>query len=219
MIGRQNRALIALIFLTGMRDGAVITLRCKHVFLQARQINQDAKEVRTKFGKNMRTTWFPVGADIEQIVVDWVEERLASGAGPEAPLFPATPSAILSNSQADQDSFWTTTGPVREIFRQACTAAEIRYFHPHLFRKTLTQLAEKICRSPEEFKAWSQNLGHEKVATTFEYYGRVDSNRQDELIQSLASLNEPGEREQELIKRYRAASPEVQTAIMTLVSK
>ncbi|WEK49040.1 MAG: hypothetical protein P0Y66_14905 [Candidatus Kaistia colombiensis] len=110
-------------------------------------------------------------------------------------------------------------GPVREIFRQACQAAEIRYFHPHLFRKTLARLGEKMCRTPEEFKAWSQNLGHNKVSTTFEHYGQVDTDRQHELIQALASRNGPSEREQELIARYRAASPEIQNAIMTLVAR
>jgi len=41
------------------------------------------------------------------------------------------------------------------------------YFNPHSFRNTLVRLGQEICRSPEEFKSWSQNLGHEKVLTTF----------------------------------------------------
>ncbi|WEK49021.1 MAG: tyrosine-type recombinase/integrase [Candidatus Kaistia colombiensis] len=148
MIERRNRALVAFIYLTGMRDGAVISIRCKHILLEARQVNQDAREVHTKFGKNMLTTWFPVGDDIEQIVVNWVKERLTRGAEPDDPLFPATPSAVPPLAPASGDVFWKTTGPVREIFRQACQAAEIRYFPPHLFRKTLARLGEKMCRTP-----------------------------------------------------------------------
>jgi hypothetical protein len=44
-----------------------------------------------------------------------------------------------------------------------------------------------LCKSPEEFKAWSQNLGHEKVLTTFVSYGAVASNRQGEILLGLAN--------------------------------
>ncbi|PKN25433.1 MAG: hypothetical protein CVU64_19905 [Deltaproteobacteria bacterium HGW-Deltaproteobacteria-21] len=39
---------------------------------------------------------------------------------------------------------------------------------------------------PEQFKAWSQNLGHEKVLTTFVSYGNVSCQRQGEIIRDLA---------------------------------
>ena len=39
-----------------------------------------------------------------------------------------------------------------------------------------------VCKTPEEYKAWSQNLGHEKVLTTFTSYGVVGRARQAELI-------------------------------------
>ena len=48
-------------------------------------------------------------------------------------------------------------------FRSAFELAGLPYFNPHSFRKTLAALAEKLCRAPEEFKAWSQNLAHESV--------------------------------------------------------
>src|SRR5512147_2134420 len=31
---------------------------------------------------------------------------------------------------------------------------------PHSLRSTLAQFGEQRCQTPEEFKAWSQNLGH-----------------------------------------------------------
>jgi dUTPase len=39
----------------------------------------------------------------------------------------------------------------------------------------------------EQFKAWSQNLGHEQVLTTFLSYGKVGSDRQGEIIRALAT--------------------------------
>ena len=61
------------------------------------------------------------------------------------------------------------------------------YFNPHSLRDMLTLLGEQICRTPEEFKAWSQNLGHEKVMTTFRSYGEVAERRQAEIIRSLGT--------------------------------
>jgi hypothetical protein len=42
-----------------------------------------------------------------------------------------------------------------------------------------------VCRTLEELKAWSQNLGHEDVMTTLRSYGEVPSSRQAEIIRSL----------------------------------
>jgi integrase len=70
-------------------------------------------------------------------------------------------------------------------FADAFAAAGLPYFNPHSFRKTLALLGEQKCSTPEEFKAWSQNLGHEKVLTTLTSYGQVDRNRQRDIIRKL----------------------------------
>ncbi|WYD81034.1 MAG: hypothetical protein V8K32_01320 [Candidatus Electrothrix gigas] len=49
------------------------------------------------------------------------------------------------------------------------------------------QLGEQVCKTPEQFKAWSQNLSHEKVLTTFFSYGEVAGQRQGEIIRDLAA--------------------------------
>ena len=46
---------------------------------------------------------------------------------------------------------------------------------------------QTACRTPEQIKAWSQNLGHEGVLTTFYSYGCVAQNRQGEIIKDLAN--------------------------------
>lgn len=81
---------------------------------------------------------------------------------------------------------WSTAEPVRRIFRQGFETAGLPYFNPHTFRDMLAQLGERVCTSPEEFKAWSQNLGHENVLTTFTSYGAVSARRQAELIRGLS---------------------------------
>src|SRR5262249_55782927 len=64
----RDRALVAFILLTGARDGAVATLKLKHVNLAQGCITQDAREVATKFGKTFTTCFLPVGDDIRKIV-------------------------------------------------------------------------------------------------------------------------------------------------------
>ena len=76
---------------------------------------------------------------------------------------------------------------------------------PHSIRKTLAQLGERLCQTPEEFKAWSQNLGHEQVLTTFSSYGTVQAERQAELIRRLGEKREPYAFDQATIERVMRA--------------
>ena len=82
---------------------------------------------------------------------------------------------------------WSTANAIRKIFKTAFEKADLPYFNPHQFRKTITKLGLRICKSPEHFKAWSQNLGHQNVLTTFTSYGEVEIERQGELICGLSS--------------------------------
>jgi hypothetical protein len=115
-IERRNRALVAFTLLTGARDSAIASMKLKHVDLITNSVNQDGREVKTKFSKTFNIFFFPA----------------------------------------------------------------------HSFRNTLVQLGQDICKTPEQFKAWSQNLGHEKVLTTFLSYGEVACQRQGEIIRDLA---------------------------------
>lgn len=188
----RNRALIAFTLLTGARDSAIASMKLKHVDLSANSVNQDAREVKTKFSKTFNTFFFPVGDDIREIVADWVlylrEEKIW---GNDDALFPATHIALGSARQFEvaglTRNHWSTASPIRTIFREAFVNAGLPYFNPHSFRNTLVRLGESVCQSPEQFKAWSQNLGHEKVLTTFLSYGEVACQRQGEIIRDLGA--------------------------------
>lgn len=191
-IERRDRALIAFTLLTGARDSAVASLKLKHVNLVAGCVDQDAREVQTKFSKTFTTYFFPVGDEIHRIVADWVaflrEELLW---GNDDPLFPATRIALGATRQFQavglERSHWSSAARIRTIFRDAFTRAGLPYFNPHSFRNTLVRLGQAVCQTPEDFKAWSQNLGHDKVLTTFLSYGKVERPRQGEIIRGLAT--------------------------------
>ncbi|MCA8906589.1 MAG: tyrosine-type recombinase/integrase [Rhodospirillaceae bacterium] len=197
-IARRDRALIAFALLTGARDGAIASLKIKHVDIAHRRIVQDAREVATKRGKTITTWFFPVGEDTEQMVVDWVRHLTDDLLfGPSDPLFPATQVAVGSSGGFEavgiSRTHWSNAGPIRRIFRDAFAAVGLPNFTPHSFRKTLAMLGERLCRTPEEFKAWSQNLGHDQVLTTFTSYGTIPAHRQAELIRSIGRDDAPGD--------------------------
>lgn len=186
----RNRALIAFVLLTGARDSAVASFKLKHVDLQRHRVHQDAREVKTKFSKTFTTTFFPVGDEIRQIVVDWVTYLRAGKLwGENDPLFPRTLTAVDGTghfaASGLEREHWSNATPIRQIFRKAFEAAGLPYFNPHSLRSTLVALGQKLCLGPEAFKAWSQNLGHDGVLTTFYSYGAVAPDRQAEIITGL----------------------------------
>jgi integrase len=190
-IEKRNCALIAFTLLTGARDSAIASMKLKHVDITEGRVYQDAREVKTKFSKTFTTFFFPVAEEILEIVVKWVSYlRDKKLWGNDDPLFPSTLIQVGPSCRFEaaglKRKHWNTTTPIRKIFREAFEDAGLQYFNPHSFRSTLAQLGETICKTPEEFKAWSQNLGHEKVMTTFLNYGGVSYQRQREIIRDLA---------------------------------
>jgi len=197
-IEKRNRALIAFTLLTGARDSAIASLKLKHIDLVAETLFQDAREVKTKFSKSFTSYFFPVGDEIREIVKNWVNYlRRELFYGNDDPIFPKTNviqgKARIFEPSGFKKEHWANASPIRGIFKEAFTQAGLQYFNPHSFRHTLVGYGEKLCRNPEEFKAWSQNLGHEGVLTTFYSYGDVQPQRQAEIIQQLKFPHEKEE--------------------------
>jgi integrase len=188
-IERRDRALVAFTILTGARDGAIASFKLRHVDIDQGRVDQDARQVKTKFAKTFTTWFFPVGDDMRQIVVDWVNFlRREQLWGLDDPLFPATRIVVGETRHFEAAGLdrkhWSSAGPIRTIFKDAFAKADLPYFNPHSFRKTLALLGGQMCKSPEQYKAWSQNLGHENVLTTFSSYGGVAGHRQAEIIRA-----------------------------------
>lgn len=187
----RDRALFAFVLLTGARDGAVASVRIKHVDIASQSFYQDAREVKTKFSKTFNTYFFPVGELPSKVLSEWIEHLTGElGYKPNDPLFPKTKLAHNENQQFTAVGMlkesWSNASPIRKIFKQAFGAVDLPYFNPHSFRNTLVRLGENLCRTPEDFKSWSQNLGHESVLTTFYSYGDVPDYKQAELLRKLS---------------------------------
>ena len=192
VIERRNRALIAFAILTAARDAALASFSLKHVDIERRTVFQDAREVRTKNRKTFTTWFYPVGADIEVIVTDWLAElETKHHFGPDDPLFPATAMGLDANRQFHAVGIarqhWSDAGPIRRIFKEAFEGAGLSNFNPHSFRKTIWKLGESVCRIGEEEKAWSLNLGHDHVRTSRESYGPMTADQQEAVLRRVAA--------------------------------
>ena len=212
-IERRNRALLAFALMTGARDSALASMKLKHVDLANGSVFQDAREVQTKFSKSFTTYFFNVGSEVRQIFDAWVTHlRQDMLWGNDDPLFPATLVELGQSRQFEAAGLarrhWSTASPIRAVFKEAFEAAGLPYFNPHSFRATLVQFGETVCQNPEQFKAWSQNLGHEGVLTTFLSYGAVAPRRQGQIIQALATAQPRGQAEvvaQAVVQAMRGA--------------
>lgn len=190
---RRNRALIAFVYLTGVRVAALITLRMKHVDCERRLVDQKAAEqVATKNSKTMLTAWFPVGKEFEKIVIEWIGEMTSLNSDPETPLFPRGERRLFGSEEHQEWGFISSDDAVVDIMATAAAAVGVRRFTPHRLRDTIASMIDKWAVTLAEQKALSQNMGHADMRTTFERYGPVSEKQQHELI---ANMRERGDAE------------------------
>lgn len=190
VIDRRNRALFALWVMTGARAGALASFRIHHVDLVERVVYQDAREVRTKGSKSFETWFFPVDEMFHEAFKSWFSEltdKLLFGPGDA--LFPKQKTGFSDGGFAalglDVEPY-ANAQIVGRVIGQAFRDAGLHPFNPHSIRTTLAMWGDRVCPTMEARKAWSQNLGHDSLATTVSAYMPVGRERQAELFRSLA---------------------------------
>lgn len=187
----RNKALFAFLLMSGIRLSAIASLKLNHVNREACCVFQSGRDVRTKASKTMTTYLLPIDHEVADCLDRWLDHLESKMLfGPSDPLFPKTRVSRGNSGGFSvtglERAHWTSAGPIRGIIKSAFEAAGLPQFTPHSFRRTIEQWGAKRCRTPEEFKALSQNLGHESVLTTFASYGTVARDRQGEIIRGMA---------------------------------
>lgn len=192
-IEKRDRAMFAFVILTCIRDDALVSLKRKDVDADKRMVWQNPRHVRTKRRKGIVTKFLGQPLPLaEEIVMGWLKYLdEVIGAMPNDPLFPKTliknnPETMAFEAQGLSREHWATAGQVREIFKAAFEAAGLPYYNPHLFRNTITKWGLKNL-SQYEFKAFSQNMGHEHVMTTYNPYGKLSQDEQIEAIENIGA--------------------------------
>ncbi|MEM7057733.1 MAG: tyrosine-type recombinase/integrase [Pseudomonadota bacterium] len=183
----RDKAVFALLCLTGIRVAALISLRIKHVNLAEKSVTQNPREVATKFGKVIDTFFAKGFEDAEDVLGAWLRhlDEVALYC-PDDPLFPVTAITTQSNTGFKVNGFerrhWKSTERVRKIVRLAFEAVGQPNYGPHAFRHMLARHAVNTSTSVAEFVANAQNLGHTDVLTTLRSYGQISRERQRELV-------------------------------------
>lgn len=113
--------------------------------------------------------------------------------GPADALFPkaetGTPKGNFAVAVLSREPY-ANGQKINQIFKSAFLKAGMRPFSAHTLRKTHAMLMDKICTTMEDRKAFSQNMGHEHLATTISAYMPVTLERQCEIIRSLGEKGE-----------------------------
>lgn len=190
-IEMRDKAIFALFMLTGARDGAVASLKLKHVRLFDGMIFQDGGEVNTKFGKTISTWFYPVDPIYLESFENWVnfllKEKLFS---PEDALFPKL-ERRFEGGKVIYDTFsrkpYAGSAKMNSVVKNAFAMVQLPQYTPHSFRKTHGLLMSDLKLTIEEQKAWSLNLGHKNFATTVNSYLPVSTHRQGELLKALSN--------------------------------
>jgi len=196
-IDQRDRALIAFTALSGMRDLAIVTLPMGCFDVERLQIEQDpSKGVKTKFSKTIPTTIFRFDDDLISYIVEWYYHlRDVKMFDNTKPLFPSTNIEQISKVQHTfvakgvSSEFWANTSPMRKIFKARMEGQNLEYYSPHKFRHFAISEANKYAVGAEQMKAISQNVGHERLTTTFYGYGAIDNYRVANIISDMDFKN------------------------------
>ncbi len=195
-VDQRDKALLSLTFLTGMRISALKSLPMQSFDEKDLVINQSPKfGVATKGGKRISTRLITLSYEEPlQYFLDWYGYlKKQKKFKPTDPIFPATKKEINKDgvgfySTGKVDSvFWKSSGSARKIFEKRLKQAGVPYYNPHSFRHLLVKEFSKLRLSEEEKKAFSQNLGHAKMITTFSSYGygEIEEERQVEILKNI----------------------------------
>ena len=188
-IEKRDKALFAFLMLTGARDGAVASLKLKHINLFEGSVFQDGRDVKTKNSKTFTTWFFPVDDAYRKCFDDWVNLlQVEKMFGKEDALFPK-PERVPINGSFNFNTLsrenYANSSKVNAVVRNAFAMVQLPEYTAHSFRKTLGHYMSDLQLAVEAQKAWSQNLGHDNFSTTISAYLPVSTQRQAELIKGL----------------------------------
>ncbi|MCU0801566.1 MAG: site-specific integrase [Rhodobacteraceae bacterium] len=185
LIDRRDRAVLALAFMAGLRESALISLRMCHVDVARRKIFHDGETLRAKNGKSFVIDWFPRTEAFQAVFCAWYAEARGLGLRDNDSLFPDMHvlSRLRWRTKPDRPEIppMRSASTVDVIFRRASAIVGQRYT-PHSARHMLANLGDQLCRTSEMRKAWSLNLGHETEAITMQHYGRISAERKAEIL-------------------------------------
>jgi site-specific recombinase XerD len=167
----RARAAVALLFVSGMRVGAFVTLPHDCLLLNQREVRQwPERGVETK-GDKRATTYMLYLPDLLGVVMKWDDVIKASFPFPGALWYAtlSTDGAQLTQLTPGQHR----TNRLREEIKRLCELAGVRYRNPHQIRHGHAAYAMTLCRDVADYKAVSLNMMHADLAITDRVYSEM----------------------------------------------
>jgi integrase len=170
---RRIKAATAMLFLSGARIGAFVTLPIKAVDLAHRRLHQWTDlGVRTKFDKSA-TTSLMVIPDLLEEVERW-DGLVRSELEPEEMWYPNITGARVKRLEGT-----TLQSPYRSRsfyagLRRLCELAGVTYLSPHKLRHGFATHLLARAENPGDWKAISQTLMHTDLSVMDRVYGILD---------------------------------------------
>lgn len=200
---RRDRAMVCTAFLGALRADTVSSLLIAHVKMDTKHIVQDAGQSRTKNGKSLRIWFFPVPEIFAQVLNEWQTELRSLGFAETDALFPD--SLILAFPMRPRDPrpvpVMKSTNAISAAFKIASKALP-KQFSPHSAKHCIGQVSWSVCRTAEERKAWSANMGHDDEDVTQRYYSKISDDRMAQIFAGFAAQTGETDEEKELMLLY-----------------
>ncbi len=150
-VTRRDRAMLELLYSSGLRLAELVSLDPEHV-------NAAEATVRVT-GKGNKTRILPVGRHARQALADWLLSRPAMAASDETALFVGTRGRRISPRVVQQ-----------RVKHWAAQAGLPKRVYPHLFRHSF---ATHLLESSRDLRGVQELLGHADISTT-QIYTHLD---------------------------------------------
>lgn len=170
----RDRAAACLLFLSGMRANAFVTLPLLAIDLTTYELRQWPElGVKTK-NRKPGTTYLLQTKDVEpllEIVRAW-DTTVRRSLEPTAPWYALLDRTGEAFAQEQTPGHSRAQNLARHL-KLLCERAGISYRSPHKFRHGFAVYALSQCETMDDFKAVSQNLMHEQMGTTDALYAEM----------------------------------------------
>ena len=184
----RDQAAAAMLFLSGMRVGALATLPIEAVDIPSRTIRQwNELGVSTKGQKSSTTYLLEIPALLD-VVTRWdtlIRKELPSSAMWYTPIISHWGDQTLFSGKPGRNRTIAIEKRMRLLFQRA----EIPYKSPHKFRHGHAVYALRRAKTMADYKAISMNLMHDDIQVTDGVYAPFLG---DEVRQRIGRLGEPG---------------------------
>ena len=190
----RDRAASALLFLSGMRAGALATLPISCLALEGRRVSQCPEMgVHTKNGKSAETYLLDI-PELLDAVREW--DSLVRGLLPGETVWYAPVTCELGVQRLEKrDPGRNRSIALAKRLRKLFALAGLPYKSPHKFRHGHAVYGLQHARSMADYKAVSMNLMHSDIRVTDGIYAVLG---RDEVQQRIAGLTAGGLEEAKL---------------------